>query len=154
MSRTRTLRKIAAILFSGFLQVGLVLVSMALCATGLMSRYPDQGFDTLVFFVISIVGSSLILERALSDRFWKSYLFSVFCGILPFNLYFVIAAVLEGTQGYWGLGLIVVNFLLVISSLASLPIVGALYWARGRELATYLTQGSQGWQFAKRQEDI
>ena len=135
MLQTRTLRKVAAIFYSGFVQVGFVLFSMATLWDRVVPSTIVE-LTALAVLISSFVGASLILERSAADRFWKSYLFSCFAGFLPFCVFCLVQAFLQsGIGGYAWFGIMLVTMVLVAAALFSLPFAGLFYWARGREVA-------------------
>lgn len=125
----RTLRKIAAVVFSFFVIGALILISKA-------TQKPGKGdeLEAIIAFTLCIVGSSLILERKRIDRFWKTFLFSCFAGFFPTYLYIVVNVIRFGFVVYFWLGLMVLTALFIFSALCALPFVGLFYWHRGRFL--------------------
>jgi hypothetical protein len=128
---TPTARKIAALLFPIAFQGLTVLGEIAT-----KSPKRPQGDDSWIFLVIlavSIVVSSLILGRTSFDRFWKIFLSSCFAAALPSYLVMVVQSIRVGVGGYFWLGFITMNFLLILAALCSLPFAGLFYWSRGRQ---------------------
>ena len=126
--KNRTRLRIGTLLFS--LVVQLVFLAIAI-ARGPTHR--DESPEVLFVFVVSIVGSSLILARSGFDRFWKTYLFSCFAASVPITVYIIVAGTVWGLGGYAWLGIIVFTILWIVSSVAALPFAGLFYWAIKRK---------------------
>ena len=128
---TPTARKIAALLFPIAFQ-GLAVFGEI--ATKSPKRpQEDDSWIFLAILAVSIVVSSLILGRPSFDRFWKIFLFSCFAAALPFYLVVIVQSIRVGIGGYFWLGFIATNFLLILAAICSLPFVGLFYWSRGRQ---------------------
>lgn len=117
------MRKIAAVLFS-------LLVQIVLYASSIATQKPgkDDSLAYIIAFTLSIIGSSLILERTRIDRFWKIFLLSCFAGFLPCLLYLFVVAI-KFDYGIDGFAFVVLMFgiLLTIAALCSLPFAAIIY---------------------------
>jgi len=115
-------RLFIALLFPGLLETAVLFV-MGFILYGLNM----EGMGTLAFFPLFIAtacASIFVLREAWFDRFWKIYLFSIASALLPWLTLSVIGstASLDGTGGYFWLGVTYMSFLVVTAAIVAFPI--------------------------------
>lgn len=91
------------------------------------------GFIQFLEFILIFVGAACVsiylLRRAGVDRFWQTYLLSVASASLPWLMLTIIGATISvnGTGGYFWLGIMWVAMILWLGTIITLPITLLIY---------------------------
>jgi len=123
-----TFRKIAAFSFP-------LVFESALWIIAYVSHYHrirrDQSLEGRFVLAISIIVSSVILNRTAESRFWNVFLFSCSAGFFPLFLLLIVAAI-TFDYGFGGVVFVIAIFGIqsTVAALCALPIVALIYQYR------------------------
>ena len=118
--------------------IGQAIVWLMLAYIRRNTVHHDESLEYMLGLIGTMVLCIVLLRRAPFNSFWKTHLFAVASALLPFVVIATIATAIYGTGGYWWLGMMSMSFLVIVTSIISLPVTWFVLWIiRQREIYRY-----------------